>query len=51
MLLHNNHWEIVRDDSGYWLIPPADVDPQRMPRLMPSKSAALRDLQRQRLAS
>lgn len=51
MLLHNNLWDIVRDDSGYWLIPPADVDPERMPRLMPSKSAALRGLQRRRLAS
>lgn len=28
----------------YWLIPPADIDPKRMPRLIPSRSAALRDL-------
>lgn len=44
LLVHNNGWEIVRDHAGYWLIPPADVDPERMPRPMPSKSAALRDL-------
>jgi hypothetical protein len=30
--------------AGYWLIPPPGVDPQRMPRPMPSHSAALRDL-------
>lgn len=44
MLLHNNHWEIVRRGAEYWLIPPADVDPRQAPRPMPSKSAALRDL-------
>jgi hypothetical protein len=42
--VHNNGWEIARDDSGYWLIPPTGIDPNRTPRLMPSKSAALRDL-------
>lgn len=47
LLLHNNHWEIVREDSAYWLIPPADVDPSRTPRPIPSKSAALRDLLRE----
>jgi hypothetical protein len=51
MLLHNNHWDILRDDSGYWLIPPTDVDPRRIPRPLPSKSAALRGLQRQHRAS
>ncbi len=49
LLVHNNHWEIQRrspsaDYAGYWLIPPAAVDPERMPRLMPTKSRALRDL-------
>jgi hypothetical protein len=51
MLLHNNHWEIRRDaegggEVGYWLVPPADIDAKRMPRLMPSKSAVLRELLR-----
>ncbi len=40
MLLHNNKWEIMRNDDGYWLIPSRDVDPEQTPRLMPSKSAA-----------
>lgn len=44
MLLHNNHWEIYRDADGFWLVPPASVDPDGTPRLLPSKSAALRDL-------
>lgn len=44
LLVHNNGWEIVRDDTGFWLIPPREVDPDQRPRPMPSKSAALRDL-------
>lgn len=44
LLVHNNGWEIRRKDSVYWLIPPPDIDPSQTPRLMPSKSAALRDL-------
>ncbi|MHA6669475.1 HNH endonuclease signature motif containing protein [Homoserinimonas sp. A447] len=47
MLLHNNHWEITRTGGTYWLHPPAAVDPTRTPRLMPHKSAALADLQRE----
>ncbi|WP_167140474.1 HNH endonuclease signature motif containing protein [Diaminobutyricimonas sp. TR449] len=47
MLLHNNDWRIVRDDSGqYLLIPPKDRDPGQKPISMPSRSPALRDLQR-----
>jgi hypothetical protein len=44
LLVHNNGWEIVRDDAGLWLIPPPGIDPQQRRRFMPSKSAALRDL-------
>jgi hypothetical protein len=44
LLVHNNGWEIERDDDGFWLIPPREVDPGRTRRAMPSKSAALRDL-------
>lgn len=51
LLLHNNHWEIVRRNSGYWLIPPADIDRERRHRRLRSKSAALRDLQRERSPS
>lgn len=48
MLLHNNHWEIIRRSAEYWLIPPPEVDPARHPRKLHSKSAALRDLRRER---
>ncbi|MBX3310824.1 MAG: DUF222 domain-containing protein [Cryobacterium sp.] len=48
MLVHNNHWEIIRKHAKYWLIPPPDVDPKQHPRELVSKSAALRDLHRQR---
>lgn len=47
MLVHNNHWEIVRKDATYWLIPPPDIDPEQKPRKLASKSAALRDFQRE----
>jgi hypothetical protein len=47
LLLHDNGWEITLTGSDYWLVPPADIDPHRVPREMPSKSAALRDLQRE----
>ena len=50
MLLHNNHWEIERIGAEYWLIPPPDIDPDQTPRLMPTTSAALRDLQREHSA-
>ena len=44
LLLHDEHWEIVRRGGDYWLIPPPNIDAGQTPRLMPSKSAALRDL-------
>lgn len=47
MLVHNNHWEIVRKGSNYWLIPPPDIDSGQKPRKLASKSAAMRDFQRQ----
>lgn len=47
MLVHNNHWEIVRKETSYWLIPPPDIDPLQRPRKLESKSASLRDLRRQ----
>ena len=48
LLIHNNHWEIIRKGSDYWLVPPPDVDPAQKPQLMPSKSKALGDLMRER---
>jgi hypothetical protein len=48
LLIHNNGWEIYRVGTDYYLVPPKDVDPQQKPRPMPSKSAAMRDMQRER---
>jgi hypothetical protein len=42
---HNEGYEIVRDNAGrYWQIRPVSRLAERVPRLMPLKSAALRDL-------
>ncbi|HEY8912484.1 HNH endonuclease signature motif containing protein [Lacisediminihabitans sp.] len=41
MLYHDNGWRIERDGGEYWLVPPPDVDPNRVRRPMPSKSAAI----------
>lgn len=48
LLFHDHGWEITRRDGEFWLTPPASVDPRRTPQRMPSKSPALRDLQRSR---
>jgi hypothetical protein len=48
LLIHNNGWEIYRVGTDYFLVPPKDVDPTQRPRPMPSKSAAMRDIERQR---
>jgi len=47
LLLHNNAWEITRDAADYWLVPPPTVDPQQVPRLMPSRSPAYRQFRRE----
>jgi hypothetical protein len=44
LVLHNNGWEIHRRDGQYWLVPPADIDPERKPIALPTKSAAARRL-------
>jgi hypothetical protein len=49
MLLHNNGWNIYRDDNGYWLVPPPDVDPEQTPRALKTQSATLRELRRKYL--
>jgi hypothetical protein len=51
LLIHNNGWEIYRVGTDYFLVPPKDVDPTQRPRPMPSKSAAMRDIERQREAA
>ncbi|MEQ1735514.1 MAG: DUF222 domain-containing protein [Rhodoglobus sp.] len=44
MLLHNNHWQIVRNDGRYWLKPPRSHDPARVPIALRSKSPLMREL-------
>ena len=44
LLLHNNEWSIERDGDGYWLTAPPGSPVGTGRRLMPSKSAALREL-------
>ena len=44
LLLHNNNWSIERDGDGYWLSAPPGSPMGTQRRLMPSKSAALREL-------
>jgi hypothetical protein len=38
LLLHNQHWEIIRTGAEYWLKPPASVDPAQTLIPMPSKN-------------
>lgn len=42
LLFHNNGWEIERDNCGYVLVPPADVDPLQAPILLESKNPVRR---------
>ncbi|WP_309615951.1 DUF222 domain-containing protein [Salinibacterium sp.] len=44
MLLHNNHWRIIRLDDGYWLKPPRSQDPEQKLRRLVSKSALFAEL-------
>ncbi|TFD27577.1 DUF222 domain-containing protein [Cryobacterium cryoconiti] len=41
LLLHNQHWSIIRTGNDYWLKPPVDVDPEQTLIALPSKRAAL----------
>jgi len=46
MLLHNNHWRILRRPDGYWLRPPRERDPDQKLIALPSKSPLMRELAR-----
>ncbi|TFC83864.1 DUF222 domain-containing protein [Cryobacterium cheniae] len=37
LLLHNQHWTIIRIGTEYWLRPPEEVDPERTLIALPSK--------------
>ncbi|TFD26157.1 DUF222 domain-containing protein [Cryobacterium cryoconiti] len=41
LLLHNQHWTIIRTGNDYWLRPPVDVDPEQTLIALPSKRATL----------
>ncbi|TFD29531.1 DUF222 domain-containing protein, partial [Cryobacterium cryoconiti] len=41
LLLHNQHWTIIRTGNDYWLKPPVDVDPEQTLIALPSKRATL----------
>ena len=42
VLLHNNGWDIHRDQAGYWLKPPRTVDRNQVLLATPSKSPIIR---------
>lgn len=45
LLFHNNGWKVIRDADGrYWLIPPATVDPDQIPRELKPKTRNMVDL-------
>jgi Domain of unknown function (DUF222) len=44
MLLHNNHWQIIRDRARYWLRPPRSEDPAQELRQMRTKSPIMQEL-------
>jgi hypothetical protein len=44
MLVHDNHWQIIRRGGEYWLRPPRDLDPDQKLRPMPTRSALMRRL-------
>ena len=49
MLLHNNHWQILREHDRYWLKPPRSEDADQLLRPLSSKSPLMRELQMQEL--
>lgn len=47
LLVHNNGWQVIRRGSQYAIVPPASIDPTRTPRMITTKSPAMRRLQSQ----
>lgn len=46
LLVHNNGWRVTREGGRYWMTPPPDIDRDRQPIPLPTKSAAMRRLLR-----
>ena len=44
LLLHNNHWQVIRTGADYGLIPPTSLDPDQAPIPMPSKSPLILEM-------
>jgi hypothetical protein len=44
LLLHNNHWDVLRTGGDYWLRPPVSVDPAQKLRPMPSKEPLMHQI-------
>lgn len=44
--LHNNHWEIQRRGSEFWLIPPPAIDAGQVPIQLQTKSTLIEHLRR-----
>jgi Domain of unknown function (DUF222) len=44
MLVHDNHWEVIRERARYWLKPPRSEDPSQSLRPMRSKSPLMHQL-------
>jgi len=50
LLVHNNGWQVIRCGSQYAIVPPASIDPSRTPRIVTTKSPAMRRMQQQERA-
>ena len=48
LLLHNNHWQVLRDRGSYYLKPPPDMDPAQELLPMLSRNPTMHALQRPR---
>ncbi len=44
LLVHDNEWEIKREDAAYRLVPPVTVDPTQAPIALASNTRAVRQL-------
>jgi len=44
LMIHNNHWEITRVGSSYWLRPPENIDPAQTRIRLTSNAPAIRAL-------
>ncbi|WP_150306895.1 HNH endonuclease signature motif containing protein [Planctomonas psychrotolerans] len=48
LLVHDNHWKVLRQDGDYWLRPPRTVDPTQALIPMPSRNPDIHTIRTQR---